>query len=83
VSRTREPSPVTDRFGRLRRRFITAAVTTALILAGCAASRVLDVSWVAPTTSRPKVPLPPDQRLEVRLTGLTVGTRSRARRGRR
>jgi len=80
-------------------------VTTALILAGCAASGVLDVSWVAPTTNTdgspltdvvsyrvyystmdppcptgsaigaaaPKVPLPPDQRLVVRLTGLTVG----------
>ena len=96
---------MTDRLGRLRRRFIITPVTTALILAGCAASGVLDVSWVAPTTNTdgspltdvvsyrvyygttdppcptgsaigaaaPKVPLPPDQRLVVRLTGLTVG----------
>ena len=96
---------MTDRLSRLRCRFIITPVTTALILAGCAASGVLDVSWVAPTTNTdgspltdvvsyrvyysttdppcptgsaivaaaPKVPLPPDQRLEVRLTGLTVG----------
>jgi len=96
---------VTDRLGRLRCRFIISPVMTALILAGCAASGVLDVSWVAPTTNTdgspltdvvsyrvyystmdppcptgsaigaaaPKVPLPPDQRLVVRLTGLTVG----------
>jgi len=96
---------MTDRLGRLRCRFIISPVTTALILAGCAASGVLDVSWVAPTTNTdgspltdvvsyrvyysttdppcptgsaigaaaPKVPLPPDQRLVVRLTGLTVG----------
>jgi len=82
---------------------MTAAA--ALILTGCAASGVLDASWVAPTTNvdgspltdvvsyrvyysttdppcprgraivaaAPKVPLPPDQRLEVRLTGLTLG----------
>src|SRR4029453_10003687 len=83
-------------------------VATALILAGCAASGVLDVSWTAPTTNTdgspakdvvsyrvyytrptdppckagspmvavataPKVPLPPDQQLVVRLTGLTTG----------
>ena len=96
---------MTDRLSRLRCRFIITPVTTALILAGCAASGVLDVSWVAPTTNAdgspltdvvsyqvyysttdppcptgsaiaaaaPKVPLPPDQRLVVRLTGLTVG----------
>ena len=96
---------MTDRLSRHRCRFITTAATTALILARCAASGVLDVSWVAPTTNAdgspltdvvsyrvyysttdppcptgraiiaaaPKVPLPSDQRLEVRLTGLTVG----------
>jgi len=96
---------MTDRLSRLRCRFIITPVTTALILAGCAASGVLDVSWVAPTTNTdgspltdvvsyrvyysttdppcatgsavvaaaPKVPLPPDQRLVVRLTGLNVG----------
>ena len=96
---------MTDRLGRLRCRFIISPVMTALILAGCAASGVLDVSWVAPTTNTdgspltdvvsyrvyystmdppcptgsaigaaaPKVPLPPDQQLVVRLTGLTVG----------
>jgi Fibronectin type III domain len=96
---------VTDRLGRLRCRFITIPVTTALILTGCAASGVLDASWVAPITNAdgspltdvvsyrvyystteppcptgsaivaaaPKVPLPSDQRLVVRLTGLTVG----------
>ena len=96
---------MTERLSRLRFRFIITPVTTALILAGCAASGVLDVSWVAPTTNAdgspltdvvsyrvyysttdppcptgsaivaaaPKVPLPPDQRLVVRLTGLTVG----------
>jgi Fibronectin type III domain len=97
---------MTDRLSRLRCREIITPVTTALIFAGCAASGVLDVSWVAPTTNvdgspltdvvsyrvyyssttdppcptgsaigaaAPKVPLPPDQRLVVRLTGLTVG----------
>ena len=95
---------MTDRFGRLRCRLIIP-LATVLILAGCAASGVLDASWVAPITNAdgspvtdvvsyrvyysttdppcptgsaivvaaPKVPLPPDQRLEVRLTGLTVG----------
>ncbi len=96
---------MTDRLSRLRCRFIITPVMTALILAGCAATGVLDASWVAPTTNTdgspltdvvsyrvyysttdppcptgssivaaaPKVQLPPDQRLEVRLTGLTVG----------
>jgi len=86
-------------------RSILTSVTTALILAGCAARGVLDASWLAPTTNvdgspltdvvsyrvyysttdppcpggraivavAPKVPLPSDQRLEVRLTGLTLG----------
>jgi hypothetical protein len=96
---------VTDRLGRLRCRFIITPVTTVFILAGCAASGVLDASWVAPVTNTdgspvtdvvsyrvyysttdppcptgraiaaaaPNVPLPPDQRLSVRLTGLTLG----------
>ena len=96
---------MTDHLGRLRCRDIITPVTAALILAGCAASGVLDASWVAPTTNvdgspltdlvsyrvyysttdppcptgsvigaaAPKVPLPPDQRLVVRLTGLTMG----------
>jgi Fibronectin type III domain len=103
-----ESSAVTHRLGRLWRHSIITPVTTALILAGCAASGVLDVSWTAPTTNTdgrpvtdvvsyrvyyssttdapcksggatvavaaaPKVPLPPDQRLVVRLTGLTMG----------
>jgi hypothetical protein len=42
---------VIDRLGRLRCRFITTPVTTTLILAGCAGSGVLDVSFVAPTTN--------------------------------
>src|SRR5437867_8657895 len=95
---------MTDRLSRRRCRFIITPVT-ALILAGCAASGVLDASWVAPITNAdgspltdvvsyrvyysttdppcptgnaivvaaPKVPLPPGQRLEVRLNGLTVG----------
>lgn len=45
------PFAMTDRVGRLRCRDIITPVTTALILAGCAASGVLDVSWVAPTTN--------------------------------
>lgn len=104
----RQRSAVTHRLGRLWCHFIITPVTTALILAGCAASGVLDVSWTAPTTNTdgspakdvvsyrvyytsttdapckagsamvavatiPKVPLPPDQRLVVRLTGLTIG----------
>lgn len=96
---------MTDRLGRLRCGFIITPVATALILAGCASSGVLDVSWVAPTTNvdgsaatnvvsyrvyysttdppcpggsvvalaAPKVPLPPDQPLGFRLTGLTMG----------
>jgi hypothetical protein len=96
---------MTDRLSRLRCRDIITPVMTALILAGCAASGVLDVSWVAPTTNAdgspltdvvsyrvyystadspcpgeraivsaaPRVPLPPDQPLTVRLTGLTLG----------
>jgi hypothetical protein len=40
---------MTDRLGRFRCRGIISPVTTALMLAGCAASGVLDVSWVAPT----------------------------------
>src|SRR6266545_5969418 len=94
---------MTDRLSRRRCRFITTPVMTALILARCAASGVLDASWVAPITNAdgspltdvvsyrvyysttdppcptgraivaaaPKVPLPPDHRLEVTLTGLT------------
>src|SRR6266566_1523858 len=90
---------------RMTYRSTTMAAAAALILTGCAASGVLDASWVAPATNvdgspltdvvsyrvyysttgppcpggraivagAPKVPLPPDQRLEVRLTGLTVG----------
>jgi len=46
-----------DRLGRFRRRDIIAPVTTALMLAGCAASGVLDVSWVAPTTNTDGSPL--------------------------
>jgi Fibronectin type III domain len=42
---------MTDRLSRLRCRDIITPVMTALILAGCAASGVLDVSWVAPTTN--------------------------------
>src|SRR4029453_8882209 len=38
-------------------RFIITSVTMALILAGCAASGVLDVSWVAPTTNVDGSPL--------------------------
>ena len=96
---------MTDRLRRLRCRFITTPVMSALFLTGCAASGVLDASWVAPITNAdgspltdvvsyrvyysttdppcptgssivaaaPKEPLPSDQRLEVRLTGLTVG----------
>jgi hypothetical protein len=101
-------SAVTHRLGRLWCHVIITPVTTALILVGCAASGVLDVSWTAPTTNTdgspakdvvsyrvyysdttdapcksgsawvataaaPKVPLPPDQQLVLRLTGLTIG----------
>jgi hypothetical protein len=48
---------VTDRLGRFRCRDTIAPVTTALMLAGCAASGVLDVSWVAPTTNIDGSPL--------------------------
>jgi len=41
---------MTDRFGRLRCRLIIP-LATVLILAGCAASGVLDASWVAPITN--------------------------------
>jgi hypothetical protein len=44
-------SAVTHRLGRLWRHVIVTPVTTALILAGCAASGVLDVSWTAPSTN--------------------------------
>ena len=44
-----------DRLARYRS--ILTSVTTALILAGCAASGVLDVSWVAPTTNVDGSPL--------------------------
>ena len=48
---------VTHRLGGLWCHFIITPVTTALILAGCAASGVLDVSWVATTTTVDGSPL--------------------------
>jgi hypothetical protein len=48
---------MTDRLSRRRCRDIITPVTTALILAGCAASGVLGVSWVAPTTNVDGSPL--------------------------
>src|SRR5262249_43663553 len=48
---------VTHPLGRLWCHFIITPVTTALILTGCAASGVLDVSWVATTTNVDGSPL--------------------------
>lgn len=48
---------MTDRLSRLRCRFIIIPVTTALILAGCAARGVLDASWVAPVTNTDGSPM--------------------------
>jgi hypothetical protein len=48
---------MTDHLSRLRCRDIITPVTTALILAGCAASGVLDALWMAPTTNVDGSPL--------------------------